>query len=562
MKIQGLAVMAMLIIIPMSILLNSYSKNQIKTLQFQISYDSKLKNSTYDGVKALQLNMENSTTSDLANSKMRDIKAAIKTFYGSLAGSFKMTGYGEDVLKNYVPAIVYTMYDGYYIYSEYTNNIDVTMDSSATYQNGDELYGLKPYIYYSSRYKGSNFDVVITYSLDSYITIQGIVANKNVNESGYLLTNLEQSSGGSIKYNGAEIINGEGEIKQNVIYDEDNNSQENNTYNLPQIRVNGVKYYYDSSTNQIFSMLNNERLLTTEKEVKPSQITNNTTAQKFYSDACEFKKKFKAGGDLNALLELTSDDAVDQNGEPYKNDIYTKNIKIFGELENGPSSKSIEDNDSNFSVHKKEVIRNSIETNLMVAIENYNKVSSVNVKFAMPKLSATEWDEITRGISMITFMQGLNIGGKIYNGYAIVQNNVNDDFVSEDSIYIADTSIGSEKYYRVTDANFFNNSINISNCFGARNTDFERKTIVDSYKDGGTDKTRNLYYYPISYMASYSSIIDQNGNKDNKKSIKEALQSNPDLASKYYTALGRERYGMYRVQNNLSDVRKFLLGQT
>ena len=239
----------------------------------------------------------------------------------------------------------------------------------------------------------------------------------------------------------------------------------------------------------------------------------------------------------------------------------TKNIKIFGELENGSSGKSIEDNDSNFSVHKKEVIRNSIETNLMVAIENYNKVSSVNVKFAMPKLSATEWDEITRGISMITFMQGLNIGGKIYNGYAIVQNNVNDDFVSEDSIYIADEN--SKKYYRVTDANFFNNNITIgNNCFGARNTDFERKTIVDSYKDGRTDKTRNLYYYPISYMASYSSIIDQNGNKDNKKSIKEALQSNPDLASKYYTALGRERYGMYRVQNNLSDVRKFLLGQT
>ena len=83
MKIQGLAVIAIIIILPMSIILSSYSKNQIKTLQLQTQYDSKLQNATYDAIKAFQLNMSNSSTSDLANSKMRDINASVNTFYNS-----------------------------------------------------------------------------------------------------------------------------------------------------------------------------------------------------------------------------------------------------------------------------------------------------------------------------------------------------------------------------------------------------------------------------------------------------------------------------------------------
>lgn len=169
MKLQGLAVIAIIIILPMTIILSSYSQSQIKTLQLQTQYDSKLQNATYDAIKAFQLNMSNSSTSDLANSKMRDIKASVNTFYNSLASHFNMVGYGKDVLQNYVPAIVYTLYDGYYIYS-----------ANASYKNGESIYGLKPYIYYSCRYKpNGNSDFVITYSLDSYITIQGIIDRKS-----------------------------------------------------------------------------------------------------------------------------------------------------------------------------------------------------------------------------------------------------------------------------------------------------------------------------------------------------------------------------------------------
>ena len=93
MKIQSLAVIAIIIILPMSIILNAYSQNQIKTLELQTQYDTKLNNATYDAIKAFQLNMSNSSTSDLANSKMRDIRASINTFYNSLSNHFSMYGY-------------------------------------------------------------------------------------------------------------------------------------------------------------------------------------------------------------------------------------------------------------------------------------------------------------------------------------------------------------------------------------------------------------------------------------------------------------------------------------
>ena len=210
MKIQGVAVLAIILILQMTIILNSYSANKIKTIDLQMTYDSRLKVATYDGIKAFQMNMSNSATSNISDSKMRDIKAAINTFYNSLSSQFSMTGYGEDVLQAYVPAIVYTLYDGYYIYSDYKNTLssnDSFYDNaSEKYKDGEQLYGLKPYIYYSCRYQNSNYDVVITYTLDSYITIQGTIGGKPVNESGYLLSGVTYNEAtDEVKYRGIRI---------------------------------------------------------------------------------------------------------------------------------------------------------------------------------------------------------------------------------------------------------------------------------------------------------------------------------------------------------------------
>ena len=577
MKIQGLAVLSIIIILPMAIILNAYSSNQIKTLQFQTSYDNKLINATHDAIKAFQLNMSNSSTSNIADSKIRDIQASVTTFYNSLSSNFNMSGYGEDVLKNYVPAIVYTLYDGYYIYSAYTNTLDPNdnFDADATYTNGETIYGLKPYIYYSCRYKpNSNSDFVITYSLDSYITIQGVINGNEVNDSGYLLTGVT-NSGNTYYYKGIEILDESGEegLKQNVYVEgdtspngtpvkiEDSNGNENEVGRIsyyPYKKINGVKYYQDNSGN-VFSIINDKKFPQDQ-----SNITQNDLGIQYYKEALEFTNRVMNQNQYD-LKDLKASDAVDQYGNKYSEEIYTE-YDIFKVNAN----QYIEDEDSNFNAHKLQVIRNSIESNLIVAISNYNNVSTSSVNFAMPRLQDYEWEQITQNVSMITFLQGLNIGGKVYNGHAIVSNDKNEDFVSEDSIYILDTSGG--QYYKVTDSAL--NSISTNNLIGILSTDFERRTaqatyeepVLDEYGNQTYDSDGNLitkpienlfYYYPRKEYASYSSIINWNGNSgqtisDYFNGVTSSDGKKYELAQLYYTALGRERYGMYRVNNKIN----------
>ena len=207
MKLQGLAVIFAIIILPISIILGIYIQGQVETLQMQISYDTKLNNATYDALKAFQLNTINNDYSELSNSKMSDVEASVKSFFNSIASNFNMDGYSRSILKEYVPALVYTMYDGYYIYSSYTNKLldeDYTNGDSengiepSTYKDGDPLDGLKSYVYYSCRYKdfpSPEDDFVITYALDNYITIRGIINGNPVNEKGYLIDAISEKSG-------------------------------------------------------------------------------------------------------------------------------------------------------------------------------------------------------------------------------------------------------------------------------------------------------------------------------------------------------------------------------
>ena len=593
MKISGLALLAIIIILPMAILLNSYASNQIKTIDLQVSYDSKLQSATYDAIKAFQLNMANSTTSDIANSKIRDIEASVTTFYNSLAGNFKMSGYGEDVLKNYVPAIVYTLYDGYYIYSAYDNKLDEStinsLEDDSTYSDGQEINGLKPYIYYSCRYKRGQDDFVITYTLDNYITIQGVIDGENVNDSGYLLTGVNKV-GDNYTYRGITIGVEDGRNEglsqkvyipnetekindpetntittvekynptdfENKIYVQDNQAQNQLAgwiVKYPFKKINGAKYYVGNITvngEEVFSMINDEILPQNNKTV--DSIINNDNAVNFYKEAYEFKDRVL--NDYN-LGDLSTEDAVDVEGNRYtdENTPFTIKRDIFKELY-GASTYYIEDENSDFNAHRLEIIKDSIESNLIVAISNYNKVSTSDVNFAMPKLEEYEWEQLTENISVITFLQGLNIGGKVYNGHAIVQNDINEDFVSEESIYLLDTQAG--EYYKFTDPEVLNKDLN--NTIGIYNVDFERRTGLATWRNpDGIDEVyeQTIYYYPRGDQASYNSIINPNF-ENSGQSISELMKEyasrgetskEGQLAKLYYTALARERYGQYRV---------------
>lgn len=394
MKIQSLAVIFIIIILPISMVLAVYVQSQVDTLELQIKYDTKLTNATYDALKAFQLNTVNSSTSDLANSKMRDIEAAVNTFYNSISTNFNVSGYNKEILQDYVPALVFTMYDGYYIYSPFTNTIPAE-DEGASYKNGDRITGLKPYIFYSCRYKTGGIDVVITYSLDNYITVQGTINDEPVNKYGYLLDNVQNRPDGTITYRGIQI--GEETLtEKNVEYNDSGTGIISNYYYT---KINGVKYY-SKDGNECFTILNGERYSQPEKFK-----TVNDSAIRYYKEAKDFTDWVKTN-----LGSLSTANAVDENGASLASEFGTT-YPIFTNTLNPDSS--IEDPDSNFNQHRLSVIKYSIEKNLSIAIANYNNYSGVQANFQMPELKEDEWDKLVNNVSIISFMQGLSIGRKI-----------------------------------------------------------------------------------------------------------------------------------------------------
>ena len=121
MKVQDLAIIFIIIILPISLVISTYTQYQIQTINTQTLYDNKLTTATYDAIRAFQINTTSSTTSDLTKSKSRDLEASVSAFRNSIKSTFALTGYSRDTLDRYIPALVYTLYDGFYIYSPYKN---------------------------------------------------------------------------------------------------------------------------------------------------------------------------------------------------------------------------------------------------------------------------------------------------------------------------------------------------------------------------------------------------------------------------------------------------------
>ena len=503
MKLEGLVILFLIIILPISFVLSEYTKAQVSTLDMQITYDSRLNNATYDAIKAFQLNTYNSDTSTLVNSKIRDIEASANTFYNSIAANFKMEGYNKDVLSEYVPALVYIMYDGYYIYSQYTN----TLVEHNVINSEGKTKGLKPYIYYSARFKKEKIDVVITYSLDNYIKVQGINAAGNpINISGYVVDNVDKS-GDKIVYRGVEIS------KEEFL------SEYVGEKEYLYIKKNGVKYYKDEDKNEWFSVIKDKKYYTTD-----ITVTKDDSAYNYYNEAIEFKQQLG----LNGILNLEIKD-MEKEGNLF--DGMTGNIFDYG--------NNIEEPDSNFNAIREMVIRYSIEKNLSIAIANYNTYAGeISTDFRMPELKENEWPILANNVCLVSFMQGLSIGGKIYNGYSIVPNNKTKEVIKEDSICI----VKDDNYYKVNDKVL--EDIKLQNAYGVSKLSFERKSIITYVKDQyGIERENIFYYYPNKALGSYTSIVTSSNVDLSADNIFKYLDAskNENLKKIYYTALRKRK---------------------
>ena len=298
------------------------------------------------------------------------------------------------------------------------------------------------------------------------------------------------------------------------------------------IQKNGVKYYKNNN-NRVFSIVNGKRIYLTDTTARTyiNEINNNQSAINYYKKAKEFTDWVKNN---NILKNLTFGNAVEENGNTITDKDGTVNglsgnTKIF----ESDNNISIEDTNSNFNEHRTAVIRYSIQKNLAMAIANFNKYSSSTNEFQMPNLSEEDWYSLINNVSCISFLQGLPIGGKIYNGYAVANNNKTQEFVSKESIYI----LSDDSYYHRVNENNLNEKSNLQGFF---NVDFERKV----YSVGDT----KAYVYPHNQVGSYDSIVTQTQTEPKFYENENTYLSNKtNLAKAYYTALGRERYSMYRV---------------
>ena len=185
---------------------------------------------------------------------------------------------------------------------------------------------------------------------------------------------------------------------------------------------------------------------------------------------------------------------------------------------------------------------------MAIAISNYNAYSNVKNVFQMPELKETEWDQIIHNISLISFLQGLPIGGKIYNGHTVVTNSESEEVVLEKNIYL----LGSDKYYhRIGDKKLESGGDVQLDCgiYGRDNSSAGRLNLNFSRRNVMANDSI-YYYYPLrDYNASYNSVIMQD-NLTTYDDIYKYVSTQSDVYKKaFYTALGREREGQYKSTN-------------
>ena len=611
MKLQSLAIIFIIIIMPISIVLSEYVNNKIETEQTELLYNTRLLNATYDAIKAYQLNTVNNAFGDVTNEKVKDVESAAKTFYNSLSSNFNYTGYKSEVMKEYVPAVIFTMYDGYYTYSPFTNTLtevpestDSTIGYDSSYsQDGKTQEGLKPYVYYSCRYNiDSNNDFSIIYTLDNYITIQGKVNGQFVYDNGYLYTISNDGDGtcGLYKKNNDEYWYMGIRFSR---YDTEELKEYVGNTEYSYVKINGKKYYLDEDyyrTNKYGRDISLEYGVTVKgtsgifyidsdgkrnyNQVHQYKGTNddddkdflrycraikkNKSAFEYYRNAYEFSstvfgKTSKpdksgnrwSGGDVFNKLKASNASFWNQNSGENTNITSLKEYGDFNIFEHGyvnvEEDAKIENEDSNFNKHRKNIIRYVVETNLSTSIASFSSNRVTN--FIMPKISETDWETIENDVCAISFLQGMSIGAKKYNGYSVVANTLTKEYIDENDIYILKND---NTYCKVNDTTIGDTNIiqkgdgtgKLPYYAGVWKLDFEQRQILIT-DEHEIDTT--TYYNPQQSLGSYTSIMGSSGIEElGKKDMYKYIDGKSNTIKKIYlTALGRERWGSYNVNN-------------
>ena len=592
MKIQYIAVVFVIIILPIAMVMSSYIGTQIDTITLQTKYDTKLTEATYDAIKAFQINTVNNRYSTISDSKIRDIEASISTFYNSLSNNEYMT---KEELQLFVPSLVYTLYDGYYIYTKYDNMYPEKAGKIYTDPNETNAnYGLRPYIYYTCRYrKGEATEFVVNYTLDNAITIYGTFNRTYRTLSGYLINPdsvkplvYEEIDSNPMnwrltydihgKHNDGDTVTiGPELLTEHLLFA--NGEQGDYDY----LTYNGQKIYYDKAKDKdgndgncyftyqnyakqyiIGSSNSNTELNTYLKKRTSGKRLYSTSAFEYYYDAKKFSE------DVAKLTkDITQANAIDEKGEKVEFEVDTEGEDIFvTSVNNDPLMSG-----STFNENRMQVIKNSIESNLVAAIANYKMYSTNNYVFSLPELKETDWEKITNNVSVISFLQGLPIGYKYYNNYCVLTNNSNEETIKKENIYIITQNLTSkEREYHLVGCKHLLDETNTDDIVTAySNLSFLRQTVRIAEGD-------YRYFYPQNInnekiTSCYNCIVNSTDVYTTDQILKGKItEKNIDTGEEeqkfdtgnerfkkvrelYIKALARERNDLYQANMNLMN---------
>ena len=616
MKLSNVSVIFIIIVIPIILLLSYYISLQIDTINMQTAYNTKLLEATKEAIEAFEINTVewNSAYSETADSKRRDIMASVNTFTTSFANATGVGGANKETILGYVPAIAFTLYDGYYIYSpaetkeviKDDNGVAVIMtedletegtlsgytyepqdkgkllykcDSGSMKYNGESFtfdanmattttysHILKPFSTYSARYVEGSKDITVNYTLDNYITICGKISDDDdyVKKSGYLIDAesiaMPNKTINGIKLDGSISIMPEGLTEKIVWKDKEGNVTEKTCTYVYEAN-NNTKVYFDDEDNTPFQV-SSTGIRTDLKDlssVKYKKLSIYKDDDESYIQiyqaligngvTAEDEVKIEAGKwytDTKSGVEVT--DAYGQNEVELKEDTsainYCVESYVFSKwvdfnlgditVEEGKLFENVDDEDSVFNLHKREVIKQALISNLNQAITSYSRKSPG--EFLLPVLSETDWDQILSNVSIITFVQGIPIGMKQYNNYAIATSTSNKEYVDPDEIYLNTEGSGdSDKYYHLP----YCEQIDLEeddNLIGYRSIDYK----VKSYNQA---ETTNYYYKHdnISKEECYYCLV--------QRALYEQDEQDENIIA-YETALSRERYIARATTNN------------
>ena len=589
MKLQHLAIIFVIIIVPISMVMSSYIQNQIDAIKMQTAYDNRLINATYDAVKAFQLNTTNNKYSSISDSKIRDIQASVNTFYNSLLTSTNEYALTAEDLQVYVPALLFTLYDGYYIYTSYDNvystvGVDEDEKVSINLDGNNYQTGLKPYVYYSAKYKLNNGNViVVNYTLDNEITVYGDFGGTDgyVTKSGYLInpdsvTNINETNK-TLKYDGVLI---EPEIlTEHLLTIENQETGETKAGDYRYIFYQNQKIYQDHDDNgnllynedgtpKIFWYQNYIKTYVNDATIREYAKSCNmlsTSAFDYYYQAREFSLWVRDKlGNITQANTLKNEDGITPIGNDGNYLAENKdNTKIFYADENNDPMLS----SSAFNNHRIAVIRKSIETNLSTVIANYSSTTLYN--YAMPVMSNDDWYKILNNVSLVSFMQGMSIGYRYYNNYAVITNNINKEVVTSENIYIIAKENGSNnrEYHKPGCDELIkgvkDGSLTIIGAYPTAS--FQRQTLRISESDErhyylqacNGDILTGCFNCIVKATADYDTddIID--GTIEHYEDETSIIYNSNDIAKirkSYLTALARERYDLYKSNFDLSNL--------